>query len=175
MGASKYLYKILVAIKITVACFICAALIANLYLIVSQHADKTKLPKIFGFSQIIVISGSMQPDIKAGDLIIIQEQAMYREKDIITYHEDEALITHRIIGIDQTGVITRGDANNANDAPVVLSDIEGKVVLCIPGGGNFILFLRKPLGILTIICIAFVLYILKSVLEKLKREKKKVK
>lgn len=174
MKTSKNINIIFIIIKITAACLICAALIGNSYLIVAQLADKSKLPKIFGFSQVIVISGSMQPEIEAGDLVIIKEQSIYNVKDIITYRENGVLITHRIIKTDQTGVITRGDANSANDDPVALSDIEGKVVLCIPSGGNFILFLRKPVGILTIIGIAFILYLLKSVLEKLKRENKKV-
>lgn len=171
LSASKWLGKILNTIKIIVVCFLCAALVINLYLIVAQLADRNDLPKIFGFAQIIIISGSMQPEIKAGDLIIIKEQAAYKEDDIVTYRKAQILITHRVVEANASGVITKGDANNTNDDPVALSDIEGKVVLCIPGAGKFVLFLRTPTGMMAIIGLIFLLYIINSVAQKLKREK----
>lgn len=173
LSTSKPLGKTLTTIKIIIACILCAALIINLYLIVAQLADRNDLPKIFGFSQIIIISGSMQPDINAGDLIIIKEQAAYKEDDIVTYRKDQVLITHRVVEANTSGVITKGDANNANDDPVALSDIEGKVVLCIPGAGKFILFLRTPTGMSVIIGLIYLLYLINSAALKLKREKKK--
>lgn len=174
MSKSRHSHKISIIIKIIAIGLLCAVLAGNLYLIAVQLSDKNNLPKIFGFARIIVISGSMQPAIEAGDLIIIKEQAEYREDDIVTYRRGGALITHRIIEADKSEVITKGDANNVNDDPVALADIEGKVVLCIPGAGNFILFLKTPAGILAVSFLVLVLFALSRVAQMVKREKKKV-
>jgi len=171
LSTARPLSKALKTIKIIIACILCLALSMNLYLIIAQLADRNDLPKIFGFSQIIVISGSMQPVIEAGDLIIIKEQAAYNEDDIVTYRKNQVLITHRVVETNMSEVVTKGDANNTNDDPVALSDIEGKVVLCIPSAGKFILFLRTTTGMLAIIGLIFLLYIIKSAAHKLKREK----
>ncbi|HVI43109.1 MAG TPA: signal peptidase I [Anaerovoracaceae bacterium] len=172
MRTSKYLHKIVIIIKIIVAFFLCAVLVGNLYLIGAQLADKNSLPKIFGFAQVVVMSGSMLPAIEAGDMIIIKEQKKYEENDIVTYRRDQILITHRVIELTQSGVVTKGDANNVNDNPVPLSDIEGKVVLCIPNAGNIILFLKKPTGILAVSCMVLLLYMISHIVQKLKRQKK---
>jgi len=174
LSKAKLLGKTLKTIKIIIACILCTALIINLYLIVAQLANRNDLPKLFGFSQIIVISGSMQPDIKAGDLIIIKEQAAYKEDDVVTYRKDQVLITHRVVEVNTSGVITKGDANNTNDGLATMSDIEGKVVLCIPGAGKFVLFLRTPTGMLAVIGLIFLLYVINSAAQKLKREKKEI-
>jgi signal peptidase len=154
--------------------FLCLALIINLYLIWAQLADKNNLPKIFGFAQVIVISGSMQPAMEAGDLIIIKEQVKYKKNDIVTYHKDRTFITHRIVDVSQSEVVTRGDANNVSDDPVSLSEIEGKVVLRLPGAGNMILFLRKPTGIIAVSCIVLLLFMISPICQWLNRQKTKV-
>lgn len=160
--------------RVAVICLLCIILAVNLYLITAQLTDKNNLPKIFGFAAVIVISGSMEPAIEAGDLIIIKEQGEYKEDDIVTYRSGPTLITHRIVAINASEVITRGDANNAEDAPVVLSALEGKVVLNIPEAGKFLLFLKTPTGILTASCLVLVCFFLARAVQKLKREKKTV-
>lgn len=113
----------------------------------------------------------MQPAIKPGDLIIIKEQEKYRKNDIVTYRKDQVYITHRIVEANQSEVITKGDANNVNDAPVSVADIEGKVVLCIPGFGKIILFLKKPTGILAVSCMVLFLFMISFLAQRRKRQK----
>lgn len=173
MSASRHSHRILTMIKIAVVCLLSAILIGNLYLIAAQLAYKNQLPKIFGFAQIIVISGSMQPCIEAGDLIVIKEQEEYKEGDIVTYRSGRIFITHRIIEINRSEFIAKGDANNAGDKPSALSDIEGKVVLRISGAGNLIIFLKSPTGILAISCLVLLLYGLSRAAHKLKQVKNK--
>lgn len=174
MGKSSYLLRLWILIKALIAFLLCAVLICNLYLIMAHLAGKNDLPKIFGFAQVIVISGSMQPSIEAGDMIIIREKEKYEKNDIVTYRENDALITHRVVEINQFDVITKGDANKMNDDPVSLSDVEGKVVLRIPDAGNLLFFLRKPKGILTIACMVLILYMISFTVNKLKQQKKQV-
>ena len=132
-------------------------LLINGYLLASKLIFRNDLPKVFGYAQIIVISGSMQPAINVGDLLIIKEQISYQANDIITFHSDQNLVTHRVIEVSNDGINTQGDANNVADDPVPLTAVEGKMVLLIPGAGNLILFLKSPLGILLMLALLFLI------------------
>lgn len=143
-------------------------LISNLYLLTMQLVFKQELPKIFGFGQVIVISGSMEPAISAGDLLIIREQSQYQVDDIVTYEWGNSLCTHRIVSIEGDQMITKGDANNTVDEPTPIVLINGKVVFSIPGFGNFILFLKTPFGLLLIALTAIALVEVPNLLNKRK-------
>ena len=81
---------------------------------------------LFGFRIYRVISGSMQPALQIGDVIIIKEANNYAEKDIITYDNGLTTITHRIKSINGDEIITEGDANDAPDKPITRDRILGK-------------------------------------------------
>ena len=82
----------------------------------------------FGYQSFKVISGSMEPAIMVSDKIIVKQQKNYQIGDIITYKSGDEYITHRIIEIDKDKVITKGDANNTNDEPILIEQIIGKVI-----------------------------------------------
>lgn len=81
---------------------------------------------LFGFRIYRVISGSMQPALQIGDVIIIKKANNYAEKDIITYDNGLTIITHRIKSINGDEIITEGDANDAPDKPITKDRILGK-------------------------------------------------
>lgn len=81
---------------------------------------------LFGFRIFRVISGSMQPALQIGDVIIIKKANNYAEKDIITYDNGLTTITHRIKSINGDEIITEGDANDAPDKPITKDRILGK-------------------------------------------------
>lgn len=81
---------------------------------------------LFGFRIYRVISGSMQPALQIGDVIIIKKANNYAEKDIITYDNGLTTITHRIKSINGDEIITEGDANDAPDKPITKDKILGK-------------------------------------------------
>ena len=81
---------------------------------------------LFGFRIYRVISGSMQPALQIGDVIIIKKANNYAEKDIITYDNGLTTITHRIKTINGDEIITEGDANDAPDKPITKDRILGK-------------------------------------------------
>ena len=106
-----------------------------------------ELPALFGYSCLAVLSGSMEPAVSAGDLIVIHRQTDYKEGDIITFSEDSFYTTHRIIASDAGGYRTKGDANNIQDAaPVRSEQVAGKVKWIIPKAGNLFLAVRSPLA-----------------------------
>ncbi len=137
-------------------------LFANLYLLAARTVFKVSLPKILGFSSVKVMSGSMEPTIDIGDVLIIKEKDSYEKGDIITYNSGDSFITHRIIEANATHLITQGDANNTADPEVKISDVQGEVVLIIPKIGNTLMFLRTTPGLIVltgiIILLVFILF-----------------
>ena len=95
---------------------------------------------LFGHSYFRVITGSMEPEIKVGELIHTKNVDMYEleEGDIVSFKSMStgsygAIITHRIVGIsngnDGVLLLTKGDANLSADGEYVTSDnYIGKVV-----------------------------------------------
>lgn len=88
------------------------------------------LVKIYGISFAVVSSGSMEPELTIGDIIVMKTRDNYEVNDVITYHIDnEYLVTHRIVERNENSFVTKGDSNNTKDAEHILKEnIEGKVV-----------------------------------------------
>ena len=131
----------------------------NVLLLVDQYIVKNNPPSVFGFTPLVVTTGSMEETIGAGDVIIIKEQQSYELGEIVSFRDSyENIVTHRIVGRNSGGFITKGDANNAEDDELLQADkIIGKVVLNIPKMGEILLFFKSPLGIMILLVIGFVL------------------
>ena len=135
---------------------------------------KHRVPSIFGYSSLMVATGSMSGTIEEGDLIIIRDTGDYKIGDIVTFFQDgdDIPTTHRIINkeVTEDGVtywITRGDANNSPDKRSITSDeIIGEVVLVIPYVGTFIDWAVEGGGLIYIVGIFLILglgiYIIKG-------------
>jgi len=86
----------------------------------------------------VIISGSMEPTIRTGSMVIVIPQDEYQEGDIISFIDpDIGRNVHRIVGeVSRDGVeyfITKGDAARMADRTAVpLDKIEGKIVLIFP-------------------------------------------
>lgn len=91
---------------------------------------KSTFVKLFNLGVLKVSSGSMMPHLNIGEIIIILEKNTYEIGDIITFYtKNENLLTHRIVGSDNDGFITKGDFNNVQDEEIVKKqNIQGKVI-----------------------------------------------
>lgn len=123
----------------------------NLYSFNAARLAGNQLPMPFGFGAAVVLSGSMEPELSVNDLIIVSDADSYERNDIVVYQGGRSLVVHRIISIDGETVLTKGDANNVEDAPIQLSAIKGKVIFHIPFVGNIVGALKTPVGTLAII------------------------
>jgi len=106
----------------------------------------------------IVLTGSMEPSISAGDVIITTPitRKVPKINDVVAYQakrfngEKVAVFSHRIIGGDiENGFIMKGDANKSPDPQKPKGeDILGVVFFVIPFIGNLLtpkaLFLLIP-------------------------------
>ena len=116
----------------------------NIYTWNAQSLMGNALPMPFGYGAAVVLTGSMEPAIRVNDVIIVAERTTYAENEIAVYQSGNLLVVHRILEIADGMVTTKGDANNAADAPVELSAVKGKVVGVIPGVGGIVKILKTP-------------------------------
>lgn len=147
-----------------VSIFTIIVIIACWYAIIVKMIFKIDVPMIGGYSALIVLTGSMEPTIKAGEVIVIHEEDEYEIGDILTYREGNILVTHRIIDKTETTYTTRGDANNTNDPAISKKTAVGKTVFHIPYIGTFILFIQTPVGLFCVLAILIALKVMYTML-----------
>lgn len=124
---------------------------------------KQEYNTFFGFSIFNISSGSMKEAIQIDDIIIVKKEENLNEGDIITFFQDEQIVTHRIIEIlDDENFITKGDANNSKDSKVYRQNVIGKVIKIIPKGG---VWLKVFSDSKVIICIVITLIFIGITLE----------
>ena len=107
----------------------------------------------------IVQSGSMEPAISTGSLVLVQAQARYQTDEVITFTTrgtSDVPTTHRIVEDRlQAGDLvyyTKGDANpDVDPEPVRPENVIGKVIFTIPYLGYLLDFARQPLGFILLI------------------------
>ena len=129
---------------------------------------KEQIPLVLGYGNAVIITGSMEPEIMHGDMVIVHKQKDYEIMDIVAYQGNSRPVTHRIVGKTANGYITQGDVNNIDDGEIEHSRIIGKVIKTIPRVGSTILFLQSPLGILILIIGLFVVIEAPRLIEKIR-------
>jgi len=97
------------------------------------------VPRMMGGAALTVLTGSMEPTYSPGDMVVSLPHDRYAVGDIVTFQpvsDDPALITHRIVSVLElpsgTEYVTRGDANGADDVPIVAEQIMGEVAYSVP-------------------------------------------
>ena len=159
MGKLKKIISIIVLILLL------PVLIVNSVILINSYTKPDEIPSFMGWKPFIVLSGSMETEIKTGDIVVVKEVPIEDVKlnDVIAFKEDGIVITHRIVEIkEDNGVkkyITKGDNNNVKDSGFVLKEqIEGVYQFRIEGLGNLAMFIQTPIGML--VCLSIPLGIL---------------
>lgn len=149
--------KSIIRIILLVLCGLILGL--NIYSFNANSLVGNKMPMPFGYGAAVVLSGSMEPELSTGDLIVVKELESYEYyiNDIVVFQDSASLIVHRIVAKDAKKLVTKGDANDASDDPIDVSAVKGKVIFKIPFVGNIINFLKTPVGTALIIIAAVLL------------------
>lgn len=148
-------YEGIIRITLLVVCGIILGV--NVYHINSKSLVGDQLPMPFGFGTAIVLSGSMEPELSKGDLILVKDAVEIEVNDIVVYQDDGMLVVHRVIAMDGDMVTTQGDANNVADEPISKESIKGKVTAIFPRVGRVVEMIKTPVGTICIIIIAIAL------------------
>src|SRR3989344_1992438 len=112
----------------------------------------------------VVMSGSMNPAVKLGSVVIVKPESSYRPGDIITYAPDgnkENPITHRIVfrkfpegPAGEPVYITAGDANDDFDSVQVgPANVIGRVQFSIPYLGYLVSLAKQPYGFILFVIV----------------------
>ena len=120
------------------------------------------LPMFGGKGMAVVMTGSMEPELPVDSVIFVEQADSYKVGDVVVIQDYYNLIVHRIIEInpEEGTVITKGDANNAEDDPSELTQIRGIVTGYVPYVGVIVRIMKTPLGSLSLIGVALLLYVL---------------
>lgn len=156
----------------------------NIYAFNASRVAGDILPMPFGVGLTVVLSGSMEPELSIGDLLVVVEQDGYAVDEVVVFQEGRIGVVHRIIEMDGATVVTKGDANNTADDPIDISRIKGKVVLAIPLVGYLVNLIKTPIA--TVVILAAAIWLLErsfhkekekdaDQLEEIKREIEKLK
>lgn len=158
MRLVKKIGLVLVSVLITLL------ILFNLYNLFCLKVLNQDLATFGGYAILEVVSGSMEPTIHVGDLVIIQTKAKdYQANDIITfYDEDGSFVTHRILSINENEMITKGDNNNSEDTPTSTDKIVGKYVLKLTGVGMLLNAFKSPVVLVLILFIGILICFLVS-------------
>lgn len=148
------------------------------YLAIIILQRTTVSASVSGYRIFNVASGSMEPTIKVGDVILVKDadpSSFKPNEDIITYKMsvdgDEKLITHRFIRYeeDENGdktLITKGDANLVEDNPIKPVQVLGKYQKTLVLVTFLTSLFRSKVGFFLFIFVPIVIYITIEVLEE---------
>lgn len=144
---------------------------------------KDGISRIFGHPVLTVLSGSMTPTFRPGDLVVDNPLSADQTRrlapgDVITFHvsgSSTELITHRIVAVrpkpdNRVAYQTKGDANNVADAELVApSQIVATYSKKVPFAGYVLRAVRTKSVFFAVVLLPFV-YIAAGALLKRRRQ-----
>lgn len=165
--------KILAAVGVILCVVFIPILLVNMTLIVKSYVNPNQVPDFMGYKPFIVLSGSMEPEIMTGDMVLVKntDAENFQEGDVIAFKSGEAVVTHRIIEVKtengEVSYVTQGDANDSPDQTSVKpADVEGIYKNRIPGAGNVAMFMQTTTGMILFVVCPLLLFILWDIIRR---------
>lgn len=156
--------NILISLLIVILLFVAAIVI---YSFVQIDIQGKEYCNIFGYSIFQIETGSMSPTIEIEDIIIVKlGNDDLKQEDIITFRQDNNLVTHRIIKIEDKLITTKGDGNNTEDEPITKDEVIGKTVKVFNEVAIWKKVFAEPRVLISIIITVILLVLLVSYKEK---------
>ena len=177
-------HKIMTVVGAILCIILIPILIINCTLIVKSYVNPEEVPSLGGVFPMIVLTDSMYPEIKSGDLIICNtvEPEEIRTDDVISFFDPmgsgTAVVTHRVLEvIEEDGQLsfrTKGDNNNAEDQVLVPQEnLVGIYRSRIPALGNVAMFMQTTPGLILCVVCPVLLMVGFDMLRRKKYEKAK--
>jgi signal peptidase I len=128
---------------------------AVLALAVAVLATVMLAPRLGLFQVETVLSGSMEPLFRPGDLLVVVPEPLtdVRAGQVLSFHAptpDHRVETHRVVRVIHPGlrplIVTKGDANSAPDPwhARLYGTTAWRMVAVVPHAGSAIRVLREP-------------------------------
>lgn len=176
-------HKVFTVIGIVLCVILIPMLIINCTLIIKSFVNEDEVPDFAGVVPLIVLTDSMFPDIKSGDLIFTKTADADEVKvgDTISFTDPAgngtSIVTHQVIEIyEEDGVTyfrTKGINNNTEDR---LSVPESKLIgiytgIRLAGAGNVALFMQTLPGLIICVVVPILLFVSYDVIRRRMYEK----
>lgn len=137
-------------------------------LLVSSIMHPDIPPSCFGYTPLMVETGSMIPLFDGDDLVLVRntpDDASYNVGDVVCFHSGNVYVTHRINEITENSgknvYKTKGDANNTPDKDTVSPEqILGVYVTHFDGMGRVLMFIQTPVGMMLCVMLPIFLVLL---------------
>ncbi|MBQ8813618.1 MAG: signal peptidase I [Lachnospiraceae bacterium] len=149
---------------------LCRGILSGIITMAAVYAAAILVLMLGGIKPYIVMSGSMEPTICTGSLCLVYSKAAFESiavGDVIAFETaGGSMVTHRVIGISDRGMETKGDANDVPDGYTTTPEnFRGKTVFSIPYLGYVNYAMNSQPG--KIICmILFLLLLAADILRK---------
>lgn len=172
-GKVNWLQRITTVIGVVLCVVFIPLLLINVTLIVKSYTNPNQVPDFMGYKPFIVLSGSMEPEIMTGDMVLVRntDAGNLQKGDVIAFKSGEAVVTHRIIDVTtENGEVryqTQGDANDSPDQTMVRPvDVEGIYRSRIPGMGNAAMFMQTTTGMIIFVVCPLLLFIIWDIIRR---------
>ncbi|MBQ8293554.1 MAG: signal peptidase I [Bacilli bacterium] len=167
---AKLIDRILTIVGIVLCVILLPILLMNVTMIIKSWTNDTEVPSVGKVIPFIVLTDSMDPEIKSGDLIICNkiDPDEVKVDDIISFFDPAgngvSVVTHRVLEIiEEDGTLkfrTKGDNNNTEDQMLVPADkVIGIYKFRIGGLGNVAMFMSTTAGLILCVFCPLVLFI----------------
>ena len=182
---SENLNKALTIVGWVMCVILVPILIVNCTLLIKSFVNKEKVPDFGGVLPLIVLTDSMYPDIKSGDLIICKtiDAEDIQEDDVISFYDPDGngmtVVTHKVVKVlTEDGKLafrTKGVNNNAEDrTPVPAENVIAEYTgIRIPGAGNVAIFMQTTTGLMVCVLLPIILFVGYDVIRRKMYEKRK--
>lgn len=177
--------KALTIVGIVMCVILVPILIVNCTLIIKSFINKDEVPSIGGTMPLIVLTDSMYPEIKSGDIIICKkiDPKDIEVDDVISFYDPEgngtSVVTHKVVKvIEEDGKLsfrTKGINNNTEDRLDVPAEnvIAEYTDIRIPLAGNVAIFMQSTAGLIICVVVPIVLFVGYDVIRRRRYEKTK--
>lgn len=156
--------NILISLLILILLFVATIVI---YSFIQIDIQGKEYCNIFGYSIFQIETGSMFPELEIEDIIIVKlGNDNLNVNDIITFRQDNNLVTHRIIKIEDKLITTKGDGNNSEDEPITKDDVVAKTVKTFKKVAIWKKVFAEPRVLISILVTVILLVLLVSYKEK---------
>lgn len=180
---SQTLHKVLTIVGWILCIILIPMLIVNCTLIIKSFINEDEVPDVGGYLPLIVLTDSMFPEIKSGDLIICRtiDPDEVEVGDTISFTDPDgngtSIVTHQVTDkFEHEGVIyfrTKGTNNNTEDKASVPEDLLVGIYtgVRIPGAGNVALFMQTLPGLIICVVVPILLFVGYDVIRRRMYEK----
>lgn len=155
-----------------IICWILILILAITMVIFLTTRIQGNTPTVFGYTIFRITTGSMEPELMTGDVIldkVVDDETEIAVGDVITFEGgsqfDGKLVTHKVIKApytDENGntmLQTHGIANELDDTPISIDQVRAKMICKIPYIDTLYNLFLSPCGLLIMILLIILVFI----------------